>query len=166
MFLKWLVVWRVNSEFRPRYTGNNIKVANRRREEGETHVPMPKKVVEQTVQKATTSRTGSGSKRGRRRRDSAGAISIASTSPSGNVSNPVPTIRATVKAEGSNLSKSDVRLYLDGAEQRRFYYGRATGNLSYRPTGMLSAGTHTVEVVATGDQGRTTARKRWTFTVT
>jgi hypothetical protein len=128
-------------------------------------VPKPKKVVEQTVQKAT-SRTGSGSKRGRGRRDSAGAVSITSTSPSGNVSNPVPTVRATVKAEGSNLSKSDVRLYLDGTEQRRFYYGRATGNLSYRPTGMLSAGTHTVEIAATGDQGRSKARKRWTFTVT
>lgn len=127
-------------------------------------MPRPKKVVEQTVQKAT-SRTGSGTKRGRAGTRSAGAITITSESPSGNVSNPVPTVRATVKAEGSNLSKSDVRLYLDGVEQRRFYYGRGTGNLSYRPTGMLSDGTHTVEIVATGDQGSTTARKSWTFTV-
>jgi hypothetical protein len=43
--------------------------------------------------------------------------------------------------------------------------GRATGKLSYRPTGMLPAGTHTVEIVATGEQGRSTARKNWTFTV-
>jgi hypothetical protein len=128
-------------------------------------MPKPKKVVEQTVQKAT-SRTGSGTKRGGSRRGSGGAISISSVSPSGNVSNPVPTVRATVKDEGSNLSKSDVRLYLDGVEQRRFYYGRGTGNLSYRPTGMLSDGTHTVEIAATGGQGRNTARKSWTFTVT
>ena len=127
-------------------------------------MPRPKKVVEQTVQKAT-GRTGSGAKRVGSRRGSGGAISITSTSPSGNVTNPVPTIRATVKAEGSNLSKRDVRLYMDGAEQRRFYYGRSTGNLSYRPTGNLSDGTHTVEVVATGGQGRSTARKSWTFTV-
>jgi hypothetical protein len=127
-------------------------------------MPKPKKIVEQSVQKAT-SRTGSGTKRSRRRGGSGGAITISSVSPSGNVGNPVPTVRATVKAEGSNLSKSDVRLYLDGAEQRRFYYGRGTGNLSYRPTGMLSDGTHTVEIVATGDQGRTTAKKSWTFTV-
>jgi hypothetical protein len=120
-------------------------------------VPRPKKVVEHTVQKAT-SRTGSGTR-------SAGAITITSESPSGNVSTPAPTVRATVKAEGSSLSKRDVRLYLDGAEQRRFYYGRGTGNLSYRPTGMLSDGTHTVEIVATGDQGRSTAKKSWTFTV-
>jgi hypothetical protein len=83
----------------------------------------------------------------------------------GNVSNPVPTVRATVKAEGGNLSKKNVRLYLDSAQQRRFYYGPATGNLNYRPNGMLSAGTHTVEIVATADQGRSTATKSWTFTV-
>jgi hypothetical protein len=127
-------------------------------------VPKPKKVVERTVQRAT-SRTGSATKRSRGRGGSTGAITITSTSPSGNVGNPIPAVRATVKAEGGNLSKSDVRLYLDGAEQRRFYYGRATGNLSYRPTGMLPAGTHTVEIVATADQGRSTATKSWTFTV-
>jgi hypothetical protein len=127
-------------------------------------MPKPKKVVERSVQRAT-SRTGPAAKRSTGRRGSAGAIAIASVSPSGNVSNPVPTVRATVKAEGTNLSKTDIRLYLDGDEQRRFYYGRATGNLSYRPTGMLSAGMHTVEIVATADQGRSTARKSWTFTV-
>jgi hypothetical protein len=127
-------------------------------------VPKPKKEVQRTVQRAT-SRTGSATKRSGGRRGSGGAITITSVRPSGNVTNPVPTVRAKVKAEGRNLSKRDVKLYLDGAEQRRFYYGLATGNLSYRPTGMLSAGTHTVEIVATGDQGRSTARKSWTFTV-
>ncbi|HEX5916104.1 MAG TPA: hypothetical protein VFY54_23605, partial [Rubrobacter sp.] len=73
----------------------------------------------------------------------------------------VPTVRAKVEAEGANLSKRDIRLYLDGAEQRRFYYGRATGNLSYHP-GMLSSGTHTVEIVATAGS---TSKKSWTFTV-
>jgi hypothetical protein len=108
---------------------------------------------------------GSSTKRGGTRGGSAGAITINSTSPSGNVSNPVPTVRAMVKAEGGNLSKNDIRLYLDGAEQRRFSYGRATGKLSYRPTCMLPAGTHTVEIAATGEQGLSTARKNWAFTV-
>ena len=127
-------------------------------------MPKPKKVVKRSVSKAT-SRTGSGTKkRGRGRAGPGGAITIASVSPSGNVGNPVPTVRATVEAEGATLSKSDIRLYLDGAEQRRFYYGRATGNLSYHP-GLLSSGTHTVEVVATGGQGSQTAKKSWTFTV-
>ena len=127
-------------------------------------MPRPKKVVERTVQRSS-SQTGSGTKRSKGRRGSGNAITIASVSPSGNVSNPVPTIRAKIEAEGMNPPKSEVRMYFDGAEQRRFYYGRATGNLSYRPTGMLSAGTHTVEIVASGDQGRSTAKKSWTFTV-
>ena len=127
-------------------------------------MPRPKKVVERTVSQAT-SQTGSATKRSGRRAGSGGTITIDSVSPSGNVSNPVPTIRAKVEAEGMNPPKSELRVYFDGAEQRRFYYGRATGNLSYRPTGMLSPGTHTVEIVASAGQGRSTARKSWTFTV-
>ena len=127
-------------------------------------MPKPKKVVERTVSKAT-SRTGSDTKRGGGRTGSGGgAITISSVSPSGNVGNPVPTVRAKVEAEGTNLSKRDIRLYLDGAEQRRFYYGRATGNLSYHP-GMLSSGNHTVEIVATSGQGSSTSKKSWTFTL-
>jgi hypothetical protein len=83
-------------------------------------VPKPIRVVERTVSK-TTGRTGSATKKGGGRTGgSGGAITIASVSPSGNVGNPVPTVRATVEAEGANLSKRDIRLYLDGAEQRRF----------------------------------------------
>jgi hypothetical protein len=127
-------------------------------------VPKPKKVVERTVSKAT-SRTGSDTKRGGGRTGSGGGtITISSVSPSGNVGNPVPTVRAKVEAEGTNLSKRDIRLYLDGAEQRRFYYGRATGNLSYHP-GMLSSGSHTVEIVATSGQGSSTSKKSGTFTL-
>ena len=129
-----------------------------------TYVPKPKKVLERTVSKVT-SRTGSATKqRGGGRTGSGGAITIASVSPSGNVGNPVPTVRAKVEAEGANLSKRDIRLYLDGAEQRRFYYGRAPGNLSYHP-GVLSSGTHTVEIVAKSGQGSSTSKKSWTFTV-
>ena len=109
-------------------------------------MPKPKKVVERTVNKAT-SRTGSSTKRGGGRTGSRGAITISSVSPSGNVGNPVPTVRATVEAEETNLSNRDIRLYLDGTEERRFYYGRTTGNLSYHP-GMLSSGTHTVEILS------------------
>jgi len=129
-----------------------------------SYVPKPKKVVERTVSKAT-SRTGPGTKRdGRRGGSGGGTITIDSVSPSGSVGNPVPTVRARVEAEAGNLSKRDIKLYLDGAEQRRFYYGRTTGNLSYHP-GMLSSGTHTVEVVAKTGQGRSTATKSWTFSV-
>jgi hypothetical protein len=126
-------------------------------------VPKPKKVVKRTVSKAT-SRTGSATKRSGGRTGSGGGITISSVSPRGNVGNSVPTVRATVEAEGANLSKHDIRLYLDGAEQRRFYYGRATGNLSYHP-GMLSSGSHSVEIVATSGQESSTSKKSWTFSV-
>jgi hypothetical protein len=127
-------------------------------------MPKPKKVVERTVSKATSTTEAGTKKRGGGRAGSGGTITISSVSPSGNVGNLVPTVRATIEAEGTNLSKRDISLYLDGAEQRRFYYGRTTGNLSYRP-GMLSSGTHTVEIVATAGQGNSTSRKSWTFTV-
>jgi hypothetical protein len=127
-------------------------------------VPTPKKkVVERTVSKATST-TGAATKRGGGSTGFGGAITISSASPSGNVGNPVPTVRARVEAQGTNLSKRDIRLYLDGTEQRRFYYGRTTGNLSYHP-GMLSSGTHTVEIVATAGRGSSTSTKSWTFTV-
>jgi hypothetical protein len=71
-----------------------------------------------------------------------------------------------VQDEGINPPKTDIRLYIDGAEQRTFRYGRATGRLSYRPrAGTLSAGTHTVEIVVSADQGRRTTTKSWTFTL-
>ena len=61
-------------------------------------MPKPKKVVERTVSKAT-SRTGSDTKRGGGRTGSGGGtITISSVSPSGNVGNPVPTVRAKVAA--------------------------------------------------------------------
>jgi hypothetical protein len=128
-------------------------------------MPKPKKVVERTMSKATRkTRPGAQSKRSVGRGGAGGAITISSASRSGQVSNPFPTVRATVDAEQGNLSKRDIILYLDGAEQKRFYYARTTGNLSYHP-GMLSSGTNTVEIVATAGQGSSTSRKRWTFTV-
>ena len=95
-----------------------------------------------------------------------GGVSIAGVGPTGRVAKgPNLTIRATVRDHGGGLSRDGIRLYLDGSEQRRFYYGRTTGNLSYHPTGLLSSGAHTVEVVAKTGQGRSTATKSWTFTV-
>jgi hypothetical protein len=96
-----------------------------------------------------------------------GPVTITLTSPRGNVSTPVPTVQATVKAERGNVSERDLRLYLDDAEVRRFSYDPATGQLNYRPTGRLSAGTHTVEIRVTYKQeDRTMVQEtRWGFTV-
>ena len=98
-------------------------------------------------------------------------LSITGVGPTGKITSSRPTIRATVRDEGTNLSKRDIRLYLDGSEKIRFHYDRASGRLSYHVGGALSPGTHRVEIEAeseSGDsQGRSnsTARKGWTFTV-
>ena len=98
-------------------------------------------------------------------------LSITGVGPTGRIANSRPTIKATVRDEGTNLSKRDIRLYLDGSEKIRFHYDRGSGRLSYRVGGALSPGTHRVEIEAeaeSGDsQGRSnsTARKGWTFTV-
>ena len=76
-----------------------------------------------------------------------------------------------MRDEGTNLSKRDIRLYLDGSEKTRFRYDRASGRLSYRVGGALSSGTHWVEIEVESESGdsqvrfSSTARKSWTFTV-
>ena len=120
----------------------------------------PKSEVSQTSRNITR-RTGSGGERGA---GSGSAPTISSVSPSGSITGRRSTIQAVVQGKGASLSESDIRPYLDEAEQTRFNYRRVSGRLSCS-TGILSPGTHTVEIVATADQVRSTARKSWTFTV-
>jgi hypothetical protein len=92
-------------------------------------------------------------------------------SPTGRVAGSRLTIQATVRAEGTSLTKKDIRLYLDGSEKTRFHYDQASGRLSYYVGRPLSSGTHRVEIEAeaeSGDnQGRFagTAKRAWTFDV-
>jgi hypothetical protein len=123
-------------------------------------VARPKREVSRTS-KSVARRTGSGGTKGA---GSGSAPTITSVSSSGNITGPSSTIQAAVQGGGTGLSKSDIKPYLDGAEQTEFSYRRISGRLSCS-TGMLSPGTHTVEIEANPDQGRVTARKRWTFTV-
>ena len=101
----------------------------------------------------------------------AAGLSVTGVGPTGRIASSRPTIRATVRDEGTNLSKRDIRLYLDGSEKIGFHYDRVSGRLRYRIRGALSPGTHWVEIEAeaeSGDsQGRSnsTARKGWTFRV-
>ena len=98
--------------------------------------------------------------------------SITGVAPTGKIASSRPTIRATVRDEGINLSKRDISLYLDGSEKIRFHYDRVSGRLRYRVRGALSPGTHWVEIEAEAESGdsqvrsNSTARKEWTFTVT
>lgn len=91
--------------------------------------------------------------------------------PAGRISNPRPTVRATVWDRGGGLSKGDIRLYFDGSEKSRFHYDQASGQLSYYVGNALSPGTHEVRIEvespSSGDRVRIggTASRRWTFTV-
>ena len=98
-------------------------------------------------------------------------LSITGVGPTGRIASSRPTIRATVRDEGVNLSKRDISLYLDGSEKIGFHYDRVSGRLRYRVRGALSPGTHWVEIEAEAESGEgqvrsnSTARKEWTFTV-
>ncbi len=100
-----------------------------------------------------------------------GGLSITGVGPTGKIASSRPTIRATVRDEGVNLSKRDISLYLDGSEKIRFHYDRVSGRLRYHVRGALSPGTHWVEIEAEAESGdsrvrsNSTARKEWTFTV-
>jgi hypothetical protein len=132
-------------------------------------MPRPKREFTSSTQKVRRGKGSLGRKAGAAQSagGSGATLTVTSVGPTGRVSGSTPTIEATVNDdEGINPSKTDVKLYLDGAEQRTFRYGRASGRLSYRPrVGTLSPGTHTVEVEVSTDEGRRTARKSWTFTV-
>jgi hypothetical protein len=101
----------------------------------------------------------------------AAGLSITGVGPTGRIASSRPTIRATVRDEGVNLSKRDISLYLDGSEKIGFHYDRVSGRLRYRVRGALSPGTHWVEIEAEAESGdsqvrsNSTARKEWTFTV-
>lgn len=76
-----------------------------------------------------------------------------------------PTIRSNVKDNSTNLSKADMKLFLDGKAipGRAFGYNRQTDWLSYGSK-RLSLGTHRVRVVVTDGAGNRTAEV-WRFKV-
>jgi hypothetical protein len=85
-------------------------------------------------------------------------------SPVGNISGSRPMVQATVMDSETNLSKSDIYVYLDGEAVRGFQYRRTIGSLSFTPR-KLSSGAHTVEIEAGAAEGSRSARKSWSFVV-
>lgn len=112
---------------------------------------------------------GSGS--GQTKSYSTGGLSITGMSPTGRIASSRPTIRATVRDQGTSLSRRNIKLYFDGSEKTRFHYNEASGALSFYVGNALSSGTHEVRIEAesgpSGDQAQVSGRssKRWTFTV-
>jgi len=77
-----------------------------------------------------------------------------------------PLIGAKVTDAQTNLAKSNITLFLDGAKIARteFAYNRDTDRLKYTPETNLSLGEHTVKVVARDPEGLVT-RKLWSFSI-
>jgi hypothetical protein len=82
-------------------------------------VARPKREVSRTS-KSATRRTGSGDTKGA----GSGSSPITSVSSSSNITGPSSTIQAAVQGGGTGLSKSDIKPYLDGAEQTEFSHRR------------------------------------------
>jgi dipeptidyl aminopeptidase/acylaminoacyl peptidase len=77
-----------------------------------------------------------------------------------------PRIRATVADAETDLTKSDLTLFLDGIRiaRTKIDYSQRTDRLTYKPKTALSLGTHTVRLVARDPEGLV-SRKVWSFRI-
>ncbi len=83
--------------------------------------------------------------------------------PGARIQDRTPTIKATVRDATTELSRDDIKLYVDGRRKTRFSYDRKEDVLS-RASGRLSFGRHNVRVVARDAAGNVASRT-WGFKV-
>jgi hypothetical protein len=97
--------------------------------------------------------------------DARPTISNVSPGPGSKINDTTPRIKATVKDEVTNLSKSNIRLYVGtkAIPRSSFSYDRTKNLLSYTSP-KLSPGRKSVKVVATDAAGNRSA-KSWYFTI-
>jgi hypothetical protein len=91
------------------------------------------------------------------------AISRPSPKPGASTRDRTPTIRATVRDNLTNLSKGNIKLYVDGKRKTSFLYNVSRDSLTYT-TGRLAYKRHTVRVVVSDQAGNVEARS-WRFSV-
>lgn len=82
--------------------------------------------------------------------------------PGARIRDRTPTIRAVVRDRWSDLSKDNIRLYVDGRKITTFRYNRATDRLKF--TSRRGLGRHRVKIVAR-DSVDHTAYKSWSFRI-
>ena len=87
---------------------------------------------------------------------------IGRISPTGSTRDRTPTIRATVRDSGSELTRGNIRLYIDGKPKGRFSYNQRTDRMAY--TQGLARGSHAVRIVAFDKAGNRFV-KVWRFRV-
>jgi hypothetical protein len=86
--------------------------------------------------------------------------------PDSSTKDRTPTIRATVGDAETDLTKSDISLYLDGdwIARTTFDYDRTTDTLTYTPGSRLARGWHTVTIKAVYAKG-IAGIKTWRFKI-
>ena len=92
------------------------------------------------------------------------AISRLSPSPGARIRDRSPDIKATVTDRQHVLSKSNIRLYVDGNAKSRFFYSGRTGELVYHAEHLKPGKRHSAKIVATDPCGGRSS-KAWGFTV-
>ena len=75
-----------------------------------------------------------------------------------------PTITALVRDDNTNLTGSDISLFIDGRQTTPFSYNSTTDTLTYTPTQKLTYGRHTVQIVAK-DAANHSANMVWDFRI-
>ncbi len=83
--------------------------------------------------------------------------------PGSKVRDRTPVVAATVRDDRTDLTKSDIRLYVDGSRKGTFTYDTDTDRLRFK-SGRLAYGRHAVRIVATDAAGNTGAN-RWAFRI-
>ncbi|HET7478984.1 MAG TPA: hypothetical protein VFJ72_05645 [Rubrobacteraceae bacterium] len=92
-------------------------------------------------------------------------ITRMSPKPASTITDRTPTIKATIKDNVTNLQKSNIKLYVNGARisATKYSYSASTDVLTYNSP-KLARGKKTVKVVATDAAGNVGARY-WYFTI-
>jgi VCBS repeat-containing protein len=90
-------------------------------------------------------------------------ITDTNPAPGSLVRGPVPTIKATIHDDETNLSKENIKLWVDGKRVEAFSYDRATDRLSYKKAN-LDNGRHRVLIVAKDGKGLSASRL-WGFVI-
>ena len=86
---------------------------------------------------------------------------IVGLGPGGSTRDRTPLISATVRDEETDLTQSQIQLYIDGHQKLDFSYDQTTDALTYN-SGRLANRRHSVQIVADDGQGLQEGRT-WSF---
>ena len=96
--------------------------------------------------------------------NTAPAITRTSPTSGARIRDRTPTVGANVHDDETDLSRTDMRLWVDGRMVRGFSYDRTRERLSFTPRKPMAMGRHSILIVAVDDGGLSTSRI-WRFSI-